>query len=370
MSRQKSTRRENGQYEYKATVGKTVQGRPIRKSFYSGKSLADAKAKAKKYIEDAAVARVGVIAEDRAPTRFDVWARKWLRVYKKPFVAANTFRLTYENIVEKHLIPYFGAADLHDIRPADVTAFFATKKSCSVDRVKHMKSTLGAIFAAAIENDLCYKNPVSVRTPAKSERAKRKPTIWTDAQMDAARAAWCGEFDSGLVMLETGVRRGELCGLMWQDYDPAARTLRIDRSICVNQGEPLGVRPPKWDSNRILPLSATAIEAIERQPRTSPYIFPVPSGGPQNPNTWAQKFARKMELLPGFPETKPHDLRRTYGTALRRHGADIYTIQKLLGHRDIRVTTEIYVANELDVLRETYDKITTNKGFESDQTRA
>lgn len=361
MPRQKSTRRENGQYEYKATIGKTVQGKPIRKSFYSSKSVADAKAKAKKYIEDAAIARVGVIQTDHAPARFDVWARKWLRVYKQPFVSQNTYRLTYENIVEKHLIPYFGTTDLRDIRPADITDYFASKRQCSVDRVKHMKSTLYAIFETAIENDLCYKNPVSARTPAKSERKKRTPTIWTDAQMDTARNEWRGDFDDGIVMLETGIRRGELCGLMWKDYNRAARSLRIDRSICINADGTLGVNPPKWGSNRELPLSVEAIAAIERQPKTSPYIFPTQGGQPQSPNTWAQKFARKMRLLPGFPDTKPHDLRRTCGTALRRHGCDIYTIQKLLGHKDIRVTTEIYVANELDVLRENYDKVTTNR---------
>ena len=51
------------------------------------------------------------------------------------------------------------------------------------------------------------------------------------------------------------------------------------------------------------------------------------------------------------PVVTAHELRHTYGTYLRRHGADIYTIQKLLGHKDINVTAEIYVHNEIDTLR-------------------
>ena len=61
---------------------------------------------------------------------------------------------------------------------------------------------------------------------------------------------------------------------------------------------------------------------------------------------------RLNEAHPEVPILTAHELRHTYGTYLRRHGADIYTIQKLLGHKDINVTAEIYVHNELDTLRE------------------
>ncbi|BCI60591.1 hypothetical protein C12CBH8_12300 [Solibaculum mannosilyticum] len=47
-----------------------------------------------------------------------------------------------------------------------------------------------------------------------------------------------------------------------------------------------------------------------------------------------------------------HELRHTYGTRLRRAGVDIYTIQKIMGHKDVKMTSEIYVYNEIDTLRE------------------
>lgn len=61
---------------------------------------------------------------------------------------------------------------------------------------------------------------------------------------------------------------------------------------------------------------------------------------------------RAREAYPSIPAVTAHELRHTYGTALRRKGVDIYTIQKIMGHRDITVTAEIYVHNELDVLRQ------------------
>lgn len=55
---------------------------------------------------------------------------------------------------------------------------------------------------------------------------------------------------------------------------------------------------------------------------------------------------------PEIPMLTAHELRHTYGTRLRRAGVDIYTIQKIMGHKDIKMTSEIYVHNEIDTLRE------------------
>ena len=56
--------------------------------------------------------------------------------YKQPFVDVNTYELTYVSLVEGHLIPYFGAARLSDIRPADIQAYFATRTECLESRLK------------------------------------------------------------------------------------------------------------------------------------------------------------------------------------------------------------------------------------------
>ena len=62
-------------------------------------------------------------------------------------------------------------------------------------------------------------------------------------------------------------------------------------------------------------------------------------------------MANIQKEYPDIPSLTAHELRHTYGTQLRRKGVDIYTIQKVLGHKDINVTSEIYVHNELEALR-------------------
>ena len=54
---------------------------------------------------------------------------------------------------------------------------------------------------------------------------------------------------------------------------------------------------------------------------------------------------------PDIPILSPHELRHSFGTRLRRRGVDIYTIQKVMGHKDIKITSETYVHSEIDVLK-------------------
>ena len=105
------------------TPERDIHGKPLRKSFYSTVSLSDAKKKAEEYrVASEVSARTG---EAFVPS-----------TYKQPFVDVNTYELTYVSLVEGHLIPYFGAARLSDIRPADIQAYFATKTECSESRLK------------------------------------------------------------------------------------------------------------------------------------------------------------------------------------------------------------------------------------------
>ena len=105
------------------TPERDIHGKPLRKSFYSTVSLSDAKKKAEEY-------RVASEVSARTDEAFVP------STYKQPFVDVNTYELTYVSLVEGHLIPYFGAARLSDIRPADIQAYFATRTECLESRLK------------------------------------------------------------------------------------------------------------------------------------------------------------------------------------------------------------------------------------------
>ena len=76
----------------------------------------------------------------------------------------------------------------------------------------------------------------------------------------------------------------------------------------------------------------------------------------QSPSAWSKRLVNLMDrahaLRADIPVLTAHELHHTYGTKLRRDGVDIYTIAKVLGHRDINVTANVYVKEDVKMLRE------------------
>ncbi len=347
--------RADGRFEYKAAIGRTIDGKIQYKSFYSYDSKEDARAKAEQYKVDREVAaRTGDIFSGDKIT-FDVWAQKWLRSYKKPTVTPQTYRNTYLNTVEKHLLPYFGSAQLIDIKQIDIQNFYATKSStCSESLLHKMKLCLCGIFEAAIENDLIYKNPAK-HAAYISQVEKHEKHVYTDGQIIKAKQYFKTDFFDVFLMLETGIRRGELLGLMWKDVDLKNKTLKIERSIAEKQGGGVVTMPPKWDSYRTIPISQELTEALQQLPHDSVYVLPNIDGNVQTPRSWSRKLERHMKTMVKnchcMIELTAHELRHTRGTQLRRNGVDIYTIQKLLGHKDVNVTAQVYVHDDIETTR-------------------
>ena len=340
--------RADGLFEVKLTVGYTEQGKKQRKSFYSPISKEDARRKGERFLLEQ---RMEQQRKKGPSVCFREWSERWLVLYKKPQIYQNTYVITYLNIVRNHLQPFFGEKTLEQIRPAEVQQFFAQKTEFSESMRKKMKMCLTGIFETAMENELCTRNPAKRISCAGGKPPRKRPT-YTEEQAERVERLAIGRMPEVALLLQTGLRKGEMLGLKWEDVDFAERTITVRRSLADEVGAGVVERPPKWGSTRVVPVADTLLALLRGLPRRGPYLFPRADGSAQSPNSWAHKLSRFMETLPGdLPRLTAHELRHTYGTLLRRRGADIYSIQKVMGHRDIRMTAEIYVHNELDVLR-------------------
>ena len=354
MPRPKKEKPNHGNlYEVKITLGKTLNGKLIRKSFYSSISKADARKQAEEWKVAQHVADIaGEIFVEKDATFAD-WARKWLETYKKPNVDENTYLNSYRGPLENHIIPYFGRADLKSIKPIDIQRFYDKMKKYSDSMLSKIQMILNGLFESAIDNDLLTKNPAK-NLDAKSKKEPKEKLVYTNEQIEAVEDYSMFQMPEIVVLLETGLRRGELLGLKWEDVDFQNMTISVSRSLSVLKGGKIIEKPPKWKSYRTNPMSKKAAGILQSRDRISEYIFPNKDGAPQRPDTWAaklKKFMTKMSYDCGVPALTAHELRHTYGTKLRRDGIDIYTIQKVMGHKDIKVTTEIYVKNEVETLR-------------------
>ena len=124
--------------------------------------------------------------------------------------------------------------------------------------------------------------------------------------------------------LYTGMRRGELFKLKWQDVD-------FDRGFIRIVG-------PKGGQDQTIPLNAAARRVLEAHPRTCEYVFPGEDGGQR---VTIQKALRRIREAAGLPASfRPlHGLRHAFASRLASSGlVDMYTLQKLLTHKSPMMT--------------------------------
>lgn len=357
--KQAAKTRKDGNFEAKVTIGKDMHGKPIRKSFYSTISKEDAKRKGEEYrIQREVETRTGGFLSDEKMT-FGRWAEKWLTVYKKPNVAPRTYYSSYMLPVKNHLVPYFGAAELTSIRNADIQAYVSAHSHMSESHLKKVVLILKQIFDAAIENDLCYKNPArKIKINSTYQQDARR--VYTPAQIETVCKNT--KMKEIIVMLNLGLRRGEVIGLMWSDIDLENCTLSVNRAIAdvPSAGkQTVEIVPPKKSSYRTLPISGDLRDMFASIPKKGLYVFPNRNGAIYHPSAWNQKYTREMRRLSrecGVPAFRSHELRHTAGTNMARRGVDVFTIQKMLGHKDIKMTTNLYVHDEVERLRNALKK--------------
>ena len=154
----------------------------------------------------------------------------------------------------------------------------------------------------------------------------------------------------------TGLRRGEMLALRWEDVDLEAQVLRIKRSLSETRAgtseRGLSFEPPKTNKGKrsvALTPYAVSLLAKYRKSRDSgdrakpgDLIFPNPQGAPIRPRSLTQHFKR-ISKRAGLPATtRLHDLRHTAATLLLSKGIHPKIVQEILGHSTISITLDTY----------------------------
>ena len=362
-------------FEYKLTLGKhPVTGETIRRSFYSTKSLRDAKRKAetfqRNYEMEMMVEGTSVIREEK----FSSWALSCLETYKRPYVKPNTYAGTYLAPVQNHLIPAFGEMKISDIKPVHIQRYINQASArYAPETVKKDYNCLKLIFDTAVDNQLCLKSPLTRSIKLPRYETRKDKHAFTQAQYDVAYAA--AKKYGGLsimLMLETGLSRSELLGLRWEDIDEENRCIRVTQGLVVYHDVDEDKQVLSSDGlknkfrKRAVPIADDALwSRITQAPRTvkaggrkipTEYVVHSPEGKPYNPNNWVNRvfrpFMRRLHREhPDIPELSPHELRHTRATLWIAQGIDPYMVARLLGHSDLKMLTKIYDHTSTETLR-------------------
>ncbi len=146
--------------------------------------------------------------------------------------------------------------------------------------------------------------------------------------------------------LTTGLRRGEICGLQWEDFDEAERTLKIVRSVSSRKAGALEIGETKTNKGRrtiSLPDSTAQRLRELKKAAISQWIFPNPLH-PEEPVNPSYAYHRLKTILKntGLPSIRFHDLRHTFATHALAGGVDAKTLSGILGHTNASFTLDTY----------------------------
>lgn len=310
---------------------------------------------------------------------FEEWARYWLRTWRLGQVKDNTYQGTYREPIECHLIPYFGHKLLHEIRPFHIQEYFNLKATqYALETLKKQRACLLNIFQTGIENGICDINPVSPTLRLHSDIPVSIKRAWTQEQYTLAYH-FAETHPYGIpimILMETGISRSELLGLTWDDFDMTRCCLTLNHGLIETRNPISG----EWElqihglknahRKRTVPLSLKLATQISKLPRyvsiqkknqpvlriATDHICHSPKGKPFAPHNWyARRFQpfiyELMNIYPDIPRLTTHELRHTRATLLTYQGVNLYTIARLLGHKDLSMLSKRYLHDDLEAMR-------------------
>lgn len=334
-----------------------------RRVYVSGKSKADLEAKvAQIRVESNAGVDVG------NDVRFQDYVRTWLKAYKEPKLRPNSYATLLIN-VEKHVLPFFGDMLLREVKPMHIQMFLTSLSGLSKSVQNKCIQILASVFRTASDNGIILKSPVTREIRPQSDTPKTVEPLTREqakALLEATRD--CKVYGFCLIALTTGLRRGEILGLMWEDIDLVSGTLTVrhNKVFPANANDAPVTTLLKTEASArtiSLPWVLRAWLEQERHRSDSPYVLSMENGGSLTKSAFRRMWsaidvrtAREGRELgssvgggKGGPirvtldfKCHPHQLRHTCITQWVESGMKIKQVQYLAGHSTLEMTLRVY----------------------------
>ncbi len=286
---------------------------------------------------------------------------EWLPAIRST-VRASTWD-SYRSNVETHIIPALGLIPLRRLSPGHVNAFYTELliggrkdgKGLSPRTVAY----IGMIIHRALK-DAERWGRVSRNVAELADRPKPRGTemrVWTGQQLRTFLSHLEGNrlYTCFLMAATTGMRRGELLGLRWQDVDLDAGRLQIRQTLVVTAYRLHFSEPKTKRSRRSISLDPATLTAIKSHRsrkleerlawgpgyEESGLVFTREDGAPLHPQHVSDAFERHVRAA-GLPVIRFHDLRHTYATIALSAGTHPKVVSERLGHSSISITLDTY----------------------------
>ena len=327
------TKRKDGLYEQKITInGK-------RHTFY-GKTKAEINVKIRNFKEK----------EEQGALFADV-ADEWWEVHSLKLApnSLKNYKPSYNRAIE-----HFNQTPIKDIAPQDISNYIKKfSRNRAEKTVKTQLLVLNLIFSYAVENGYTMFNVVrDITIPKNLPKEKRTSPLSSDIEKVKNNT----HVDFGMFaywLLYTGLRRGELLALRWEDVNMKERTITINKSLCMKNGKPFIKDTKTKTSTSVIPIINALYARLE--PKKSGIIFTNKYGDymtdMQFQRRW-KKYCDEIEIT-----ATPHQFRHAYATMLFENDIPATEAQALLRHAQVSTTMDIYTDLRKEKQKKIFEKV-------------
>jgi integrase len=297
------------------------------------------------------------------------FAARWLEG-KRGHVRPSTLR-RYDDLLRLHVLPSIGTLKLRDLGPLQIQRLHSSWSTggLSPTSAYHAHYIVHGLFEQAVQWRLLVTNPCKLVKPPRRGKAEIK-TWSTDEVARVLEAAHGTDIEALCTLaISTGMRRGEILGLKWDDIDLERRELSVRRTLSRGGGNHAELGSPKTAaSRRSIALPSIAVKSLERHRREQEtkrqsaasawhrdgFVFTDDIGRPMHPNTLRRRFDVLIHTA-DVPRIRIHDLRHTNATLLLAKDVHPKVVQERLGHSAIGMTLDLYSHTVPHMQREAAD---------------
>ena len=317
-------KRKDGRWEGRYTAGYDAKtGKRIIKNVL-GKTQAQVKEKLQAAIAECQGLDVSRSEEYTVTT----WLRTWYELYAKPNVRAATAN-RYELMIERYTIPRIGSIKLKKLTTRHLQKLYKElldsgrihvgsnqPQGLSTTTVHSVHLMLHAALERAVKERLIPRNPTEDCVPPKPRKVEMQilPAQDMHAYLEAAKAR--DLLPMFYLELVSGLRKGELVALRWDDLDIQSNTISVSKQYVRNPDGSLELTRPKTENSvRLVSIPQAPVDLLiqehEKHPH-SPYLFPSPITGDMYHPDSVVNLHKKILKDAGLPHIRFHDLRHPY----------------------------------------------------------
>lgn len=311
----------------------------------------------------------------QVPSKITVseWMDEWLNTFCKNKLKPQAYQ-SYVGIIKNHIKPIIGCLRVQNVNGVHIQGIYNAmiQAGRSNKTVKNVSGVLHKSFDSARKQGIIQTNPCDLAETPKAVRPEINPLTDKEICLFLKAIEASPMRNAYALCLLAGLREGECLGLSWKQVDFEKSRITVSQQLQKPRGKGYCiVTHTKSDKPRMIELPSVALKYLwaekvkqqENRIRAGPawsnaddLVFTNEVGKHYAISTFYKGFKRIAASI-GRPDARPHDLRHTAATVAIASGADIKSVQDLLGHATASFTLNVYAHTSEQMMKDTAEKV-------------